>query len=174
MKSAQFANANAKPESLTAEVHVREQHDAGGGREHRAAVSRGARPRNGERDRPDELDRSDRGERQVVDRDVEAHVHRCEDGTERDEEPRTLAVEPRDHPPGATPEREHECGRGDAKPRDAEDVDPREEQDGEGRAEVVKDGACREVRLRRGPTLRHAASVAATARSGQTESQALS
>ncbi len=72
------------PDGLACEPHVGEQVHARDGEREREGVP--ARPRAGRREHDDgeELDRRDRPERQPVDRDVEADVHRGEDERELD------------------------------------------------------------------------------------------
>src|SRR4026207_1112636 len=60
-----------------------------------------------------------------------------------------VAVEGSELPRGSAPEGEDERRGGDAEPRDAEHVHPREEQDRERGAKVVEDRAPDEVGLRR-------------------------
>ena len=136
-------------ELLAAEANVGQQVDTESRREDRGEVARRAGGDQRQRDRTDELDRGHRRERQAVDRDVEAGVHERKDRAERDDQQLPVAVEGRESPPGPAPEGEDERRRGDSQPRDAEHVDPCEEQDRERRAEVVEDRAPDEEGLRR-------------------------
>ena len=137
------------PDRLALELHVRQQVDACGRRRDRGDVASRARADRGQQDRADELDRRNRRQREPVDRDVEADVHRGEDGAQRDDQRPPAAIEREERPPGPPPEGEDRGGGGDPEPRDAEHVHPGEQQDREGRPEVVEDGAADEVRLRR-------------------------
>jgi ribonuclease E len=149
-------------ERLAAEADVREEVDAAGGRRHRGHVAARPDAEHGQQHRPQELDRSHGRERQAVDRDVDARVHRGEHHAERRDQPAALPVEAAQRPPRPAPEREYDGGRRDAQPGDAEHVDPREEQHGEGRPEVVEERADPEVGDRRNvesgrPAQRHGA-----------------
>ena len=134
---------------LAPEANVRQQVDAKDRREDCGEVSRRAGADHRQGDRPDELDRGNGRERQTVDRNVEAGVHDREDRAEREDQQLPLTVERPELAPGPAPEGEDERRRGDSQPRDAEHVDPCEEQDRERRAEVVEDRAPDEVGLRR-------------------------
>ena len=94
-----------------------------------------AHPERGEHDHRQELDRRDRGQRQPVDRRVEAAVH------DRQHEAPGDHVAIAQQVPGPPPGGEDQRGRGDPQPRHPEHVDAREQQHGERRAEVVEDGA---------------------------------
>ena len=134
---------------LALETHVRQQVDAGGRRPDRSAVASRTRADRRQDDRADELDRCNRRQRQPVDRDVEADVHRRKDGAQGDDQRPSVAIERKERPPGPPPESEDRRGRGDPEPGDAEHVDPGEEQHGERRPQIVEDRAADEVRLRR-------------------------
>ena len=113
----------------------------------------------GQDDRADELDRRHRRERQVVDREVEARVHRREHRAEADDQRAAPAIEREQLPPRPAPDREDQRGRGDPQPGDAEHVDPGEQQHGERRPQVVEDRAAREVQPRRQLAGAHAHAV---------------
>src|SRR4051812_38973099 len=97
-------------------------------------------------------DGRDSGERQQVDRDVEARVHHGEHRAERGDEAPPAPVERAQHVHGRAPEREDGRRRGDPQPGDAEHVHAREEQHRERRPEVVEDRAAGEVGVWRGPS----------------------
>ena len=148
-EQAGVGEAEQDPDRLRDEADVGQQVHTARRRGDRGEVASHARAGRGQRDRPDELDRGDRRERQVVDRDVEAGVHDREDGAERDEQRAAPAVEGDERPPGPPPESEDDGRRGDPQPGDARADVLGEEQDGERGAEVVEERAPGEVRLRR-------------------------
>ena len=101
------------------------------------------------RDRPDELDRHGGAERQPVDREIEGEVHQRQRDAERRDQPK-----PRRGParlPRPPPGDEHGGRRHDAQPGDARGGDRGEEQHGERGADVLRDRAEDEQRLRREP-----------------------
>jgi len=67
-------------ERLVADVHAGEQRHAGRRERERDGVARRARAERRERDDGEELDGRDGAQREAVDGEVEAAVHRCEDG----------------------------------------------------------------------------------------------
>jgi Lrp/AsnC family leucine-responsive transcriptional regulator len=133
---------------LALETDMREQIDACCSRDDRHDVARRAGADGREDDRADELDRRNRGQRQPVDRDIEADVHQGEDGSQTNDQRPSARIEREKRPPRPPPEREDRGGGGDPEPGDAQHVDPREQQHGEGRPEIVEDGAPDEVGLR--------------------------
>ena len=137
------------PDRLPLELHVRQQVHAYGRCRDRGDVASRPRTDRREDDRADELDRGNRRQREPVDRDVEADVHRGEDGPQRNDQRPSAAIEREKRAPGPPPEGEDRRGRGDPEPCDAEHVHPGEEQDREGGPEIVEDGAADEVRLGR-------------------------
>jgi len=84
-------------------------------------------------DRADELDGRDGRERQVVDRDVEAHVHRGEHRAEANDQRAPASIQREQPRHGPPPDREDQRSRRDPQPGHAEHVDPREQQHGERR-----------------------------------------
>ncbi len=128
---------------LALEPHVGEQVDAADRGGQREAVPPRPRPERRERDHRQELDRGDRAQREPVDREVEARVHRREDQSHRDH-----GAVP-EQPPRTPPDGEDDRGARDPEPRDTEWLDPGEEQDGERGPEVVEDGADDEEALGR-------------------------
>jgi hypothetical protein len=149
----------ADPERRSAQVHVGHGVDAGGRQPEGGRVPRRPHPRRRQRDDREELDRGHRAEREVVDGGVEAGVHRRQHASHEREQPARVAVEPADRAPRAPPGREDDRGAHDPKPRHAQRVDPREQKDGEGGAEIVEDCAPHEVAGRR--DLSHGRIVAA-------------
>ena len=146
-----MANANAMPDGLGGELDVGEQVDAADGQDERRPVPPGARADRREGDHRQELDRGDRPEREPVDGDVEADVHHRQDRPHRDHEPPPGEIERRQRPPGPAPHREDQRRAGDAEPRDPERLHEGEEEDGEGRPEVVEDRRADEVGRGRHP-----------------------
>jgi hypothetical protein len=122
---------------------------AGDGESERHCVASRAHADRRQDDDGQKLDRGDRAERQPGDRLVEAAVHRREDRAPADQQPPSRAVQPAERAPRLAPQREHHRRRRDPQPCHAEHRHPREQQHGERRAEVVKDGARHEVQLRR-------------------------
>ena len=86
-----------------------------------------------------ELDRRDGAERQAVDRDVEAHVHRREDDRECDDRLSRGAVGSAECAPRSSPECEDRGGARDPQPCDSERLDAGEEEHRERGPEVVED-----------------------------------
>jgi hypothetical protein len=86
----------------------------------------------------------------MVDRQVEARVHRGEhDGEPGDRRP-GLAVGAAERAPGTSPQGEDRGRADDAEPGDAQRVDPGEEENGERGSEIVEDRAHDEERVGRG------------------------
>ena len=92
-------------------------------------------------DRADELDRGDHAHRQPVQRQIERGVHHGEAGAQRQQQGALAGCRAGEGPPRPGPGCEDERRRGDAQPRDAEHAHRREQQHGEGRAQIVEDGA---------------------------------
>ena len=136
---------------LRLELDVGEEVDAADREDERGAVPQRARPESGEPDHRQELDRGHRAERQPVDGDVEADVHHREHRAQREDEPRPGGVEGRERPPRPPPRGEDRRRGRDPEPRDPEGRHEREEKHGEGRPQVVEDGAADEVGLGRDP-----------------------
>ena len=145
------------------DAHVDEQVDARRGGDQGEGVAGRARPGRCERDNRQELDRRHRGEREPVDRHVEARVHDGQHGTQGKQQAAAAAVERGEAAPRPAPERVDRRRARDAKPRRAQRLDAGEEEDGERRAEVVEDGAADEERGGRGRS-REAAGTAGEAR----------
>ena len=135
-------------ERVVHEVHVGDEVDAGDGEQEGREVGAGADCTGGQRDHRQELDRGDGAQRQPVDREVEAGVHRREHRPPGHQQSAGVALEPRPGLPGPAPQREHHRRRGDPEPGDAQDVDPGEQQHRERGAEVVEHRADHEVRVR--------------------------
>ncbi len=144
------------------QLDVGEHSGAGHGQDERGRVARPPSAKCGERDHRDELDRGDGPEREPVDRQVEAAIHRGEHAAPGEHEPPGLRSPRPDGPPGTPPSREHDRGRGDPQPGDPEDRDVREQQHGECRSKVVEHGADDKERVRRHGTS-HAVMVADSA-----------
>ena len=147
----QHARARREREADRAarDVDVGERDDAGGGEHERGDVARRPRAERGDGDRADELDRDRRAERQAVDREVEGDVHQPHRDPEDGDEPQ----------PGGRPRRlprpppggERGAARDDAQPRHARGGDRLEQQHRERSADVLRDRAEDEQRLRRQP-----------------------
>ena len=71
-----------------------EENDAGRRQHHPQEVQTSTRPGDGERERPDELDRDRDAERDASERVVERHVHRGEHESEQHSEPEVVAATP--------------------------------------------------------------------------------
>ena len=112
-------------EWLDDEEHVGEEVDAGDRDEKRERVAGGPCSEGGERDHRQELDRSDRPERQPLDREVEAAVHDAERGAEGEDQPKSARVELRPAAPRLAPESEHSSCCRDSQPGDAKGPRPR-------------------------------------------------
>ena len=112
-------------ERLGDEEHVGEEVDAGDRDDERESVARGPGTEGGERDHRQELDRSDRPERQPLDREVEAAVHDAERRAEGEDQPRLAASSSSQRAPRPAPEREDHRGCRDPQPGDAERLDAR-------------------------------------------------
>jgi hypothetical protein len=140
-----------KGEGLRGEMDAGEQPHAGRREGECRGVALRPRPEGGERDDGQELDRGHRAERQAVDRQVEAGVHRRQDGAPRQQQRAAFAIQLVEVAPRAPPRGEHDGRCRDAQPRDAQDVDAGEQQDGERGPEVVEDRADEEVGVRRKP-----------------------
>jgi hypothetical protein len=68
------------------ESHVGEDGHAGDGDDECHDVARRAQAQGGQQDGAEELDRTDRAERQLPDREIEDRIHRGEDDAQRDEQ----------------------------------------------------------------------------------------
>jgi hypothetical protein len=130
-----------------ADLDAGHRRDARNRQEERGRVARRSHAYGRERDDGQELDRRDGAEREVVDRGVEARVHRREDGAHARHQPVCGRVGRSERSPGPAPCSQDDRRARDSQPRDAQRFDPREEQDGEGGSEVVEDRAPDEVRV---------------------------
>jgi len=144
-----LAKARATPSGSPPQADAREQVHPRYRERERGDVARGARAQGGEDDDGEELDGGHRPQGQAVDRGVEAEVHRGEDASPGEQGAAAVGVEAAPRAPGPAPGREDHRGGGDAQPGDAGSVDPGEEQDGEGGAQVMEDGGADEVQVRR-------------------------
>jgi hypothetical protein len=134
-------------ERLPFDADVGEQVDPADGRDEGERVSPRARSGCGQCDHREELDRRNRAERQAVDCDVEADVHRRQHHAHGDHRQAPVRIEPCEGTPRSAPQGEDERGGGDPDPGHAQRLDEDEEQDGEGRSEVVEDRTADEEAL---------------------------
>ncbi len=116
-----------------------------------SGVTPGPSPGRGQDHGADELDRAHRRQRQPVHGEVERRVHDGEHRAEGDQGPPAARAQPPYQPPRPPPGGEHRRRACDAQPGDPEHADAGEQQHGQRRPEVVKDGADKEERLRRQP-----------------------
>src|SRR6185437_11585544 len=92
----------------------------------------------------DELDGTDRAERHPVDGEIEANIHQREHASQQQHAPSGGQVEAAVVAPGTAPSREHYRGACDPQPRYTEWRNAREQENREGRAQVVEDRADQE------------------------------
>ena len=138
-------------ERIVDQPHLGQQVDTADGEQQRGTVAHGPGAGGGQRHDRQELDGRDGRQRQPVDRQVEAAVHRGEHRPPGEHQPAGRPVQPCPAAPRPPPGTEHHRRGRDPQPGDAEHVDAHEEQHREGRPEVVEDRAADEPGLRRHP-----------------------
>jgi hypothetical protein len=97
----------------------------------------------------DELDRRHARQRHVVDSEIEGAVHQRQGEPERDDQHPCAPIAVDQNAPRAPPDRKDRGGRRDPQPGDSQHAHMSEEQNGEGRAEIVEHRADHEERMRR-------------------------
>ena len=135
-------------DGLIDDTDVREHVCAANGQSKGKHVPSSPRAERGERDRPGELDRADGAQREAGDRQVKARVHRRQHDPKRYKCPELGGRQAPHEPPGSSPQTEDKGRAGDAQPGNAQHINLLEEEDCKGRAEVVKNRADQEERVR--------------------------
>ena len=135
----------------TGEAHMSQHPYAGHRDSQRHHVAPGARAGQCQHDRPEKFDRADRAQRQTINRQIETQVHAAEHHAQSHDVAARRGTLLQEITPWPSPHGEDQRGAGDPQPGDAEWFDAGKQQDGEGRAEVMKDRADDEVRVRRQP-----------------------
>ena len=125
--------------------------DAGDRQDERRRVPPRSHACRREHDDGKEFDRRDGAEREVIDGGVETRVHRREHGAHERHEPARRRVGGGESSPRPSPCAQDDRRAHDPKPRDTQRLDPGEQQDGEGRTEIVEDRAADEVAPGREP-----------------------
>ena len=129
--------------------HIRQHRNTRNPQPQRHQIPPRAHPRRRQCDRPEELDRPHRAQRDPRNGLVKDGIHRAEHHAQRNDQPSLLAPEARQQPPRPAPHRKHHGCRHDPQPRDAERRQRREQQHRERRPQIVEHRADQEIELRR-------------------------
>jgi hypothetical protein len=145
-----------KAERLVDDADIGQQVDAANRQRQRERIPTRPGAERGQHDWPGKLDSADGAQREAGNRQVEARVHGGEDDAERHQRAELRRRQAAHQSPGSAPHRKDDRGARNAQPRNTQDVHLLEQENGEGRAEVVEHGAHQEVRVGRDgrPTLR--------------------
>ena len=145
-----MALTKAKPRPMTSpeQLEADEQEHARDRKPERQEIARAAQADERHRDGGGEFDRGDRGERQPVDRQIEAHIHGGQNDAQQQDQAARRGRRFGEGPPGLRQTAKMSGGRGDPQPGDAQGRQLGEKQHGERGSEIVEDGADQEIDMR--------------------------